>query len=156
MRHWGRWTGLAVLVVALGIQMVPVERTNPPVRSEIDAPPDVSSILRAACYNCHSHETDWPWYAHVAPASWFVTDHVYDGREDLNFSEWPSDYEKATDLISEIGEQVESGAMPPDSYQLMHPDARLSDEQRQTLIDWSLSEGSLDRLEKELGPGGLP
>lgn len=154
MRRWGRWTVAAGILLLLGAQLVPVERSNPPVRSEIDAPGDVAPILRKACYNCHSNETDWPWYAHVAPVSWYVTDHVHEGREDLNFSRWPSDYDEATDLISEIGEQVESGAMPPDSYQLMHPEARLSQQERQRLIDWSLAEGSLDRLQDQLDPGG--
>ncbi len=148
-----KWTmaGAAALAVALGIQLVPVDRTNPPVRNEIDAPDDVHRVLRRSCYDCHSNETDWPWYSRVAPASWLVADDVHEAREDMNFSEWPTDPDDATDLIEEIGEQVESGAMPLDTYLWMHPEARLSEEERQLLIDWSLAEGGMDRL-----PGEMP
>ena len=149
-RGW-KITGAALLAVALGIQLVPVDRSNPPVQRTIDAPEDVERVLRRSCYDCHSNETDWPWYSRVAPASWLVADDVHEAREDMNFSEWPDDPDDATDLIEEIGEQVESGAMPLDSYLWLHPEARLSDEERQLLIDWSLSEGGLDRL-----PGELP
>lgn len=149
-RGW-KITGAAVLAVALAIQLVPVDRSNPPVQRTIDAPEDVERVLRRSCYDCHSNETDWPWYSRVAPASWLVADDVHEAREDMNFSEWPDDPDDATDLIEEIGEQVESGAMPLDSYLWLHPEARMSDEERQLLIDWSLSEGGLDRL-----PGELP
>jgi len=149
-RGW-KFTGAALLALTLGIQLVPVDRSNPPVRRTIDAPEDVERVLRRSCYDCHSNETDWPWYSRVAPASWLVADDVHEAREDMNFSEWPDDPDDATDLIEEIGEQVESGAMPLDSYLWLHPEARLSDEERQLLIDWSLSEGGLDRL-----PGELP
>lgn len=144
----------AGVAVVLAIQLVPVHRTNPPVRTVIRAPDDVEDLLRRACWNCHSNETRWPWYSHVAPTSWLVTDHVHDGREDLNFTEWPrGDHEAATDLIEAIGEQVESGAMPPRSYLLMHPEARLTGEERQRIVDWSLSAGGLDRLDR-FTPGG--
>lgn len=149
-RGW-KFTGAALLALTLGIQLVPVDRSNPPVQRTIDAPEDVERVLRRSCYDCHSNETDWPWYSRVAPASWLVADDVQEAREDMNFSEWPDDPDDATDLIEEIGEQVESGAMPLDSYLWLHPEARLSDEERQLLIDWSLSEGGLDRL-----PGELP
>lgn len=149
-RGW-KLTGAAVLAVAVGIQLVPVDRSNPPVQRTIDAPEDVERVLRRSCYDCHSNETDWPWYSRVAPASWLVADDVHEAREDMNFSEWPDDPDDATDLIEEIGEQVESGAMPLDSYLWLHSEARLSEEERQLLIDWSLSEGGLDRL-----PGELP
>lgn len=151
-----RWIGAgAVVAVALAIQFVPVDRTNPPVRSTIDPPDDVERVLRQACWNCHSGETDWPWYAHVAPISWYVTGHVHDGRDDLNFTDWPADDpEEARDLIEEIGEQIEADAMPPETYRWMHPEARLSPEQRRILTDWSLARGGLDRLDELEGPPG--
>ena len=86
--------------------------------------------------------------------------HVHDGRDDMNLTEWPaSDPDAARDLVEEIGEQVESGAMPPRSYRLIHPEARLTEEERQLLVDWSLARGGLDRLEEQLRRmegGGTP
>lgn len=138
----------AALLVA--IQLVPVQRSNPPVRTTIEAPEEVERVLRTACWNCHSNQTDWPWYAYVAPVSWYTTDHVHDGREDLNFTEWPAgDPDEVEDLAEEVGEQIETDAMPPTTYRWMHPEARLSAEQRQILLDWSMATGGLDRL-----PGG--
>lgn len=147
------WTGKAILAAAAllaAAQLVPVSRENSPVRAEIDAPRDVERLLRRACWNCHSSETDWPWYSHVAPVSWYVTDHVRDGREDLNFTDWPSDPGEAADLVDEVGAQVESGAMPPSSYRLTHPEARLTDRERQRLVDWSVTAGSWNRLDERL------
>lgn len=148
--------GVGLLAVVLSIQLVPVERSNPPVRTAIDPPDDVERILRRACWDCHSNETEWPWYAYVAPVSWYVADDVHEARDDMNFTDWPADDpEEARDLVEEIGEQIEDDAMPPDSYRWMHPEARLTPEQRQTLVDWSLATGGLDRLDQlEGGPGG--
>lgn len=151
-----KWGTGAVVAVALAIQLVPVDRSNPPVRTTIDPPEDVDRILRQACWNCHSNQTDWPWYAYVAPVSWYVADDVHEARADMNFTEWPADDpDEVQDLIEEVGEQIEADAMPPDPYRWMHPEARLTDEQRQVLMDWSLARGGLDRLEElERPPGG--
>lgn len=150
-RSGWKTAGAAALAVVLAIQLVPVDRSDPPVRRTLEAPDDVERVLRRSCFDCHSNETDWPWYSRVAPASWLVAYDVREAREDMNFSEWPSDPDEAADLVEEIGEQVESGAMPLDRYLWLHPGARLSEEERQLLIDWSLAEGGLDRL-----PGELP
>ena len=82
------WVGGALAVVLAGIQLVPVERTNPPVESEVAAPPAARAVLRRACYDCHSHETRGPWYAQVAPISWLVANDVQEGRRELNCSQW--------------------------------------------------------------------
>ncbi|MFW6198793.1 MAG: heme-binding domain-containing protein, partial [Acidobacteriota bacterium] len=84
-------TALVVLVAAvLGLQLVPPEfpRDNPPVVAPLQAPPPVREVLRGGCYDCHSHETSWPWYSWVAPASWLVTQDVAAGRSRMNFSTW--------------------------------------------------------------------
>ena len=78
---------LVLLVLLLAAQLVPVERTNPPVKSEILAPTDVQAVLERSCFYCHSNRTRWPWYSRVAPASWFVARHVREAREDLNLTE---------------------------------------------------------------------
>ena len=125
-------------VVFLGMQLKQPDRTNPPVESEIVAPPEVAAILERACYTCHSNETTWPWYAYVAPVSWWVAEHVEHGRGDLNFSTWPVlDLEGLEHAFHEIDEQIEKGEMPLPSYLRMHPEARLSDEDRATLRDWA-------------------
>ena len=127
---------LAVLFVAL--QFRTVERTNPPVVANVDAPPEVEALLRRACYDCHSHETHWPWYSRVAPVSWWVVDHVEHGRRDLNFSDWPLfDFEAQDIEFIDIREQVANGEMPLASYTLLHPAARLSDAERALLVRWA-------------------
>ena len=81
--------GLLGLVVALvAIQLVPVDRTSPPVTADIAAPANVRAVLKRACYDCHSNETTWPWYSRVAPVSWLVARDVREGRKELNFSDW--------------------------------------------------------------------
>lgn len=153
-RAWWKFGGPLLLAVAVVIQLVPVERTNPPVGDVVAPPSDVDSVLRRACWDCHSNRTEWPWYSRVAPVSWYVAGDVADGREHLNFTEWPDDPEEARDLIGEVGDQVEAGAMPPTSYRLMHPEARLDGDERQLLVDWSMAAGGLDRLPEEMPPDG--
>jgi len=129
---------IVLAVVMLGMQFKQPDRTNPPVESEIDAPPAVAAILERACYACHSNETTWPWYSYVAPVSWWVAEHVEHGRGDLNFSTWPArDLEALEHAFHEIDEQIEKGEMPLPSYLRMHPEARLSDEDRATLREWA-------------------
>ena len=127
--------GMATLVV---LQFFTVERTNPTVISEIQAPAEVLKILRRSCYDCHSHETRWPWYSHVAPMSWLVADHVEHARGHLNFSDWPDlDLEAQEHAFEEIREEVGEGEMPLASYLVLHPRARLSDEERELLLRWA-------------------
>ena len=133
-----RWCAAGALLLLLLMQLVPAERTNPPVISDIDAPAEIREILRRSCYDCHSHETRWPWYSYVAPMSWFVVDHVDDGRADLNFSDWPVfDFEAQDLAFEDIGQQIEQGEMPLTSYLLLHPSARLSDDDKRRLLRWS-------------------
>ncbi len=134
------WRLLLGLVIAtfVGLQLVPVDRSNPPVTSPLATTAGVEEVLRRACYDCHSNETEWPWYSYVAPVSWWVVDHVRAGRGDLNFSEWPTfDFEAEELALADIREQVLEGTMPLDSYTLMHRDARLSERDRQLLLDWA-------------------
>jgi hypothetical protein len=87
--------------------------TNPPGRSQLDAPPEVDAILRRACYDCHSHETKWPLYARIAPGSWLMARDIHNGRNHLNFSKWADvDEDERNDDLETAWEQVESGAMP--------------------------------------------
>lgn len=97
-------------------------------------------MLRRACYDCHSNQTRWPWYSRVAPASWFVVNHVEHARGDLNFSEWPEyDFELQEQAMEDIDKQISERKMPLRSYLILHPGARLSDSDRKVLIDWARS-----------------
>ena len=99
--------GFGVLFVA--IQFIPVERTNPPVTGLVDAPEDVLTTLRRSCWDCHSNETEWPWYAYVAPMSLRVSQHVWMGREHVNFTEWDGyDAEERDEAYEEIAKEIDS------------------------------------------------
>ena len=133
-----RWVALGLGVVFLALQFVPVDRVNPPIERNVDAPGEVERILRRACYDCHSHETRWPWYSHVAPLSWWIADHVEPGRGDLNFSQWPTfDFVEQGLALEDIEEQIRKGEMPLRSYLILHSEARLTQEDRETLLDWA-------------------
>ncbi len=130
--------GLGALVVA--IQLVPVARTNPPVRSMVPAPPEVAGILRRACFDCHSNETVWPVQAYVAPLSWLVAHDVKEGREELNFSEWgPKAEQKAA---KEVPKEVGKGDMPPFLYVVAHPGTKLTSDEKALLANWAQGLGS--------------
>lgn len=135
---------LVLLVLLLAAQLVPVERTNPPAKSEILAPIEVQAVLERSCFDCHSNKTRWPWYSRVAPASWFVARHVREAREDLNLTEWPlMDAEAQQFFLGEMRKQLEAGNMPLDSYLLLHWGARLNDTERELLLTWIDEEISL-------------
>lgn len=142
--------GLIVLVVAfIVIQFFRPGFTNPPIAAgqtleeKISVPPDVQMLLSRSCNDCHSNKTIYPWYSQVAPMSWFLSDHINEGRHELNFSEWGtySDKKKAHKL-EELCEQVEGGHMPLGSYLWLHRDAALSDDQRRLLCEWAKGERS--------------
>jgi hypothetical protein len=140
LRKWVRGCCLGLAVAFLLAQLIQPERSNPPVESKLDAPPEVAAILARSCDVCHSHETEWPWYAYVAPISWWIANHVEDGRADLNFSQWPVlDFEALEHSFRDIDEQIEEDEMPLKSYLLLHPGARLSDEDRKILRRWAQS-----------------
>ncbi|MFV0337444.1 MAG: heme-binding domain-containing protein [Chthoniobacterales bacterium] len=126
---------LLAVVVFIGIQLIPVNRTNPPVISDVDAPPAVKEILQRSCYDCHSNETKWPWYSYVAPVSWLVSHDVEEGREELNFSDWQS-FAKKKKLRKEIVEEIEEGKMPMPIYLITHRDAKVSKEQLDVIKGW--------------------
>jgi hypothetical protein len=132
-----KWSAALVVALLLAAQFIPVERSNPPVESDLQAPVAVKEILKNACYDCHSNETVWPWYSRVAPMSWFLARHVAEGRKDLNFSAWPSYDFAAQELIfRELDKEISEGKMPLRSYTLGHPEARLSDSDREVLLEW--------------------
>jgi len=138
--------GFAALLVA--IQFIRPPRTNPPVvsrytlESAVIVPGAVEQVLARACADCHSDQTRWPWYSHVAPISWVVIDHVNSGRRHLNFSEWlrpsvkdPAQY--TAEKFHAACRQMQTGDMPLFSYRLVHRDSRLSQHDIQTVCEWA-------------------
>ena len=125
-------TGLSIVGVLLAAQLVPYGRdhSNPPVTAEPQwNAPGTRALAVRACFDCHSNQTRWPWYSNVAPVSWLVQADVNEGRRELNFSEWTRRYEEA----QESAETVRNREMPPRSYLLLHPEAKLSAAERQQL-----------------------
>ncbi len=132
MRKVVKWGAIGLLGMVVALQLVPYgwSHDNPPVVANAPWPTaEAESLARAACYDCHSNETEWPIYSYVAPMSWLVRSDVERGRDELNFSEW-DDHSDAHDAA----EEIENGSMPPRQYRLMHPGARLSDKERRALI----------------------
>ncbi|MCG6152508.1 heme-binding domain-containing protein [Leptospira bandrabouensis] len=129
---------LILLGVFLLLQFFPIDRSNPPVKSEIQTSAEIKEILKRSCYDCHSNETVWPAYSYIFPASLLISHHVEEGRDELNFSEFGLLAEKKQNKkIYEIWEQVDEGEMPPKDYLLLHPNSKLSDKDKEILKQWS-------------------
>ena len=131
----------------IAIQFYRPDRTNPPIvqaetlEATTEVPQDVQSILKRSCNDCHSNNTNYPWYSNIAPISWQVVDHINVGRDELNFSKWGTYKQKKKDhKLEEICEQVESGEMPHNQYLWIHWDANLSKSDIQVLCNWTKSE----------------
>ena len=128
-----------MIILAL-IQFFRIDKTNPPVKQELDFVTvnkplgGVAQILKTSCYDCHSNETAYPWYTNIAPVSWWIKNHINEGRHHLNFSEWRAySSKKADHKLEECVENVHAGEMPLFSYTLIHRNAALSEEQQHAL-----------------------
>ena len=132
---------LIALVGFVALQFTNPARTNPPVIHDLAAtnppPAEITALLRAACYDCHSYETKWPLYSRIAPSSWLVVQDVNEGRTHLNFSDWPTDNEHIAKKLDRINEVLDYKEMPPKKYTLLHPEARLTAAQIKQLMDWT-------------------
>lgn len=124
---------VAAAVLLVVIQLVPYGRdhTNLPATGEPPwDSPQTRALTRRACFDCHSGETVWPWYSHIAPTSWLVYKDVVAGRREFSFTNWDRETKRARKLVEVIVE----GQMPPPQYLLLHPEARLTAEEQQQLI----------------------
>jgi hypothetical protein len=133
MRRTVRWLGVVSIVALVAVQLVPYGRghTNPPVTQEPGWDQARTRALAArACFDCHSNETVWPWYSHVAPLSWLVQRDVDEGRRALNYSEWDRGQHEA----HESAKSVQKGEMPPWFYALPGTSARLTPAEQRELI----------------------
>ena len=135
-----KWAAIGVAILLIAIQFVPYGRdhSNPPGGRKIawDSP-RTQQLMTDACMDCHSNETKWPWYSNIAPVSWLVQKDVEDGRRELNLSAGQIE-------VDEMIEAIREGEMPPWQYKPLHPGARLSDQEKQDLIEG---------LQATFGPG---
>jgi hypothetical protein len=131
-------------VVFVLIQFIQPERTNPPVDqsktmfTELNPPENIKQLLERGCKDCHSNETHWPFYAYVAPVSWLVADDVEEGRKHFNMSEWGTyTLRRKFQRLSGINELVLDSSMPLPKYIPLHPDAKFTQAERDTLAQWA-------------------
>lgn len=132
-----RTTFPALVVAFLVIQAVPYGRdhANPAVvREPAWDSPVTRELAKRACFDCHSNETVWPWYAVIAPFSWLVFRDVEEGRRELNFSDWQGGVREG-ERPAELREQIDKGEMPPVLYRLLHAEARLNDQEKRILSE---------------------
>lgn len=134
---------LVLLVAFVGIQFIPTERNQSDIVSATDfmlvnnVQNKLKSKLQVSCYDCHSNNTNYPWYNKIQPVAWFLEDHINDGKKELNFNEWESysDRRKKSKLRS-IVKQIESDEMPLFSYTIVHKDANFSEEDKLMVINY--------------------
>lgn len=137
-KRWVRWAFLTILVVFAGMQALQPERINPPVKAEFtlaaqyEVPAEVMAILERSCGDCHSNRTRWPWYSHVAPASWLLADHVKDGRRHFNIDDFTEEMS-----LKDVCQEIRVGSMPLKNYLLLHPGAKLAGSEIQTVCAWT-------------------
>ena len=146
--------GLTVLILLIGIQFIqPARNENgqalpTDISKTVFIPGNVKSLLQTACNDCHSNNTNYPWYTYVQPMGWIMNNHIQDGKKELNFSEFGSySGRRQQSKLKSIASQVKDDEMPMASYLLMHKNARLTKEQKTLIIDWALN--AKDSLEQK-------
>ncbi|HTM66246.1 MAG TPA: heme-binding domain-containing protein [Flavipsychrobacter sp.] len=134
---------IIVLIVVVVIQFFRPQKNQSREESKsittvYTIPANVQPLLEQACYDCHSNYTSYPWYDRIQPVAWWLQHHVNDGKKELNFSEFAGYTPKRqAHKLKEVAEQVEKGEMPITSYTWMHPKARLTNDQKQLIINWA-------------------
>ena len=144
---------LLLLLVLVGMQFVRPEKNTDntdhlsPFLTETNPPENVKLLMKTSCFDCHSNHTKYPWYNNIAPVSYWLADHVNEGKRHLNFSAWQTyDAKKKDHKLEEVVETVESGEMPLSEYTWTHAGARLTDAERQAVIEWAAATRVLYRL----------
>lgn len=135
---------IALLAVLIFIQFIkPVKNQSDAVTpndifTNFQATDSTKQLIQTACYDCHSNNTVYPWYAEIQPMAWWLADHVKEGKSELNFSEFASYKPKKADhKLEEVIEMIQEGEMPLKSYTLIHGNAKLSDGQKKAIITWA-------------------
>jgi hypothetical protein len=134
---------LILVVIFIAIQFFRIDTTNPKSDPHKDfftvsnPPEDIKTIFKNSCYDCHSDQTEYPWYSHIAPVSWLLKSHIDEGRENLNFSEW-GDYstDEQNEILEICQEKIKAEEMPLSAYTMMHSNAKLDEKKKTLLFDW--------------------
>jgi len=145
-----RFLKIAIVVIAailVSIQFVRIDRSNPPVvgvnsiEAAVDVPADIQQTIARSCNDCHSNKTVYPWYTQIAPVSWWLRNHIDDGRRHFNVDEFATyNPKKQLKKLEEVCEQVRSGEMPLPSYLIVHRDSVLSESDKDALCKWTEAE----------------
>lgn len=134
---------LILLVVFILMQFIRPEKNDSKnemnaMGTVMDIPVEVTKIIQTSCADCHSNATKYPWYSKIAPASWFLAQHVKEGKENLNFSEWTAyNKDQQAHILKDIKEVLNEREMPLKSYLLINKEAKLTENQYQILYDWA-------------------
>ena len=135
---------IVLLIVLVGMQFYRPEKNKAEgdyvaaFEAETQPSVEVKQILKTACYDCHSANTEYPWYNNIAPVSYWLADHIEDGKRHLNFSDWENyDSKKKDHKLEEVIEEVKEGKMPLNEYTWTHADANLSEDQISALLAWA-------------------
>lgn len=165
MRILLRWFLPPGVAVFAALQLLPLfPRTNPTaaaassLHNQVEVPPEMDTILRRSCWNCHSNETQWPWYSASAPVKWLIVRDVQKARGIMNFSSWTEQAGKklqlAVGMLTAACTDVNAGRMPKPEYVFLHSEAMLSGADKEGFCDWTKREGTrLLVLKRKLGNG---
>ena len=152
-----KWIVVGLVAILILIQIIPANRTNPPVNpsrsleAHVEVPPEVQAILKRSCYDCHSSATVWPWYTHVAPVSWYVIHDVNTGRSHVNFQDWEAQVneQEGKEHLGLTCKLVREGKMPPADYRAMHKGTDVSPEETNAVCAWSQKVGTVEDSDKK-------
>ncbi len=145
---------LILLIVFIAIQFIQPARNKSgqvlptDFSKAVSVPENVKMILQTACYDCHSNNTNYPWYTYVQPVGWILNNHIINGKKELNFSDFGSyPIRKQQSKLKAIADQIKDGEMPLYSYTIIHKNARLSKEQKVLITGWAQkAQDSLDKI----------
>jgi len=154
--NWIKRIAIGLLLVLIGIQFIQPDKDNQSmdmtndISKVVTVPDSVHALLKASCYDCHSNFTNYPWYSNIQPVGWWLKDHIDEGKQSLNFSEFaalkprPGGRYSTTQALQdhkleEVAEMVEEGEMPLQSYTIIHRDSKLTDTQKKVITDWVAS-----------------
>jgi hypothetical protein len=162
MKKYLKWVAITLLSALLLLQFFQINKSNPQVKADEDfltihkTEAATAKLIKDACYDCHSYESKYPWYTYVVPLSWWINNHIVNGRKEMNFSIWATySAKKADHKLVESAEMLTEKKMPLKSYVLAHSEAKLSAEQIKLLSDYfyssrkSASDKDNKGLEKE-------
>jgi hypothetical protein len=134
---------ITLLIVFIVIQFMPTKRNQntellvSDFTKTYDVPNNIQKMLKAACYDCHSNNTKYPWYNKIQPVAWFIEHHIDEAKEELNFSEFGSySSKKQNHKLDEIMDEVKEGKMPLKTYKVMHSEAKFSNDEKEAFINW--------------------